>query len=252
MSITGQAAIEISTDQGGRQYQQDRATFSRHGGHITACVADGMGSGQGSDKIAHMAATFAVQIASVYGPEQPGAAVAAAAECVRAAAEDERGENDNTTLVLVTVEPCGDSSAHVRVGWVGDSRAYVYTKRGKLIPLTKDHNQAPHFPNVLTRTLLGPELYHLHDDAGECLSHRPEFAEYSSLNDPAALVVLMTDGVCGVLPDNEISDILIAAPNARRAAKRLTGRAVREARAKGGSPDNATALVIDLDPRTEA
>jgi serine/threonine protein phosphatase PrpC len=236
------ADIEISTHQGGRKYQQDRATFNRETSHITAAVADGMGSGAGSGRIAHMAATFATQIASVYGPEHPGAAIAAAAECVRSVADDDRGENDNTTLVLATIETSGD----VRVGWVGDSRAYVLTRRGRLIALTKDHNRAPYAPNILTRSLLGPDLHHQHTQPDECLDHRPEFSDYPSDSDPAAMVVLMTDGVCGMLADDEISSILRTAPNARRAARRLTGIAIRTARAMGENPDNATALVIDV------
>lgn len=242
-----EAAIEISTHQGGRTYQQDRATFHRDSSHITAAVADGMGSGAGSDKIAHMAATFATQIATVYGPERPDSAIRAAAECVRAATDDDRGVNDNTTLVLATVKTRGE----VDVAWVGDSRAYVLTCHGKLVRLTKDHNYAPHAPNTLTRSLLGPDLYHHHDRPAECDEHRPEFTEHVSMNDPAVMVALMTDGVCGVLTDDQIGHILRTAPNARRAARRLTGLAVRTAEANGEKPDNATALVIDLQPRTD-
>jgi serine/threonine protein phosphatase PrpC len=242
------AAIEISTHQGGRTYQQDRATFNQDYSHITAAVADGMGSGAGSDKIAHMAATFATQIGSVYGPEHPGMAIKAAAECVRSVADDERGENDNTTLVLANVTMLGA----VHVAWVGDSRAYVLTCRSRLYRLTKDHNYGPAAPNILKRTLLGPDLYHRHEPGDDCSNHTPEGNEYGSALDPVTMVALMTDGVCGVLTDDQIGHILRTAPNARRAARRLTGVAVRAAEAKGEKPDNATALVIDLQPRTEA
>lgn len=58
------------------------------------------------------------------------------------------------------------------------------------------------------------------------------------------MVLLVTDGVCGPLAEAQISHILQTAPNPRRAARRLTGSAVR---ADGqGRADNATALVIDL------
>lgn len=181
--------LEIATDQGGREYQQDRAAFARESGHLVAAVADGMGSGKNSDRIAELAATLATRIAWTYGPEHPEYAVTAAAECVRDLTDADRGEYDNTTLVLATVEAPG-AVPLVRVAWVGDSRAYVLTRRGRLVPLTKDHNRAPWAPNVLTRCLLGDDLYHRHDRGAECVKHEPEAAVYADVADPAVMVAL--------------------------------------------------------------
>jgi serine/threonine protein phosphatase PrpC len=249
------APIETSALQGGRAYQQDAATWLRATDPATgrpfmvAAVADGMGSGKDSDLIANDAVFLAATITSAYGSERPDAAIRAAREVIAVQHED-RGGNDNSTLILATY----DGSA-LRVAWVGDSRAYAFTSRGRLVPLTRDHNRAPYRPNVLTRTLLG-ELDHRCGSSDDCTGHTPESAVFEPTPEtgPLERILLCTDGVCGVLSDGEIAEVLRGASNANRAAKRLTGSAVRAATARGvEQPDNATALVIDLaDFRAQA
>lgn len=256
MRIPDRVAIDASTCQGDRAYQQDAAGWRDDPSLIVAAVADGMGSGSGSGRIASTAVMLALNILNTYG-EQPSAAIAATSDCVRDLTGHGRGENDDTTLVLAAIETCGD----VHVAWVGDSRAYVLTRSGRLHQLTKDHNLGPYRPNTLTRALLGPELDHRHHAHGaNCQQHSPEAAEYSNPFDPPVMVVLMTDGVCGALTEEDIRRLLESSGDdaqdtdrdhrtpATRAASRLTAFAVRAARAKddGLTADNATALVIDL------
>jgi serine/threonine protein phosphatase PrpC len=241
------ARIETSTLQGDRNHQQDatnwiHATAPTGKPFLVASIADGMGSGSGSDIIATQAVNVATHIAATFGPSSLLDSVKAAANIIRDG-NPHRGESDNTTLVTVTV----DSHDTIRVAWVGDSRAYVYTRNGRLQQLTTDHSEGPYRPNVLTRTLLGYRD-HSHTDVRECASHAPE--THTSYVDYPTMVVLVTDGVCGVLDNAAISEILAHAPNARRAARRLTGQAIRVAHEKGSTyADNATALVIDLFPR---
>lgn len=249
------APIETSTVPGGREYQQDAATWLRATEDpetgslfLVAAVADGMGSGKDSDLIANDAVFLAATITAAHGPDNPDAAIRAAREIITVQHED-RGENDNSTLVLATVH-----DRVVRLAWVGDSRAYALDAGGRLRRLTTDHNRAPYAPNVLTRTLLG-EPDHYCGGSDDCAGHTPETAVFDPWvgDGTAERVMLCTDGVCGVLDDNRIADILRSAPNANRAAKRLTGEAVRAATASGIRADNATALVIDLvDFRAEA
>lgn len=253
------APIETSTVQGGRDYQQDASTWLRATDPATdhvflvAAVADGMGSGKNSDLIANDAVFLAATIAAAYGPEHPECAIRATRDIIAVQHED-RGYYDNSTLVLATVQT-GAAWPRVQVAWVGDSRAYVLDSRGRLHRLTNDHNRAPHAPNVLTRTLLG-EIDHHCGSSDDCAEHTPESAAHNGPAHASApeRILLCTDGVCGVLGDARIADILRGAPNAARASKRLTGEAVRAAAAQGVvQPDNATALVIDLaDFRAEA
>lgn len=243
------APVESRTLKGDRDYQQDAADWARTVDPdtglpvIVAAVADGCGSGAGSGRIARAAVNVAVQIAACYGREHLDRAIDAAREIIDARFP-RRGRNDNSTLVLAYHD-----AASLRVAWIGDSRAYALTAAGVLIALTKDHNLAPYAPNQLTRALLA-DLNHAHGDALEgCESHTPQVAEPLlgvPFAPPPVRVLLCTDGVCGPLPDEEIASVLANASDASTAARRLTSRAVRAARAAGESADNATALVIDL------
>ena len=243
------APIDTRTLKGDRSYQQDAADWARVTDPdtglpaIVAAVADGCGSGAGSGRIARDAVSLAVRIAATYGGEYLDRAIDAAREIIDER-HPRRGRNDNTTLALAYYD-----AAVLRVAWVGDSRAYALTADGKLHALTRDHNLAPYAPNQLTRALLG-SVDHRHGDVWEgCESHTPQLATplLGSTLSPVARVLLCTDGVCGPLSDEEIAGTLTTASDASTAARRLTSRAVRAARAAGESADNATALVIDLD-----
>lgn len=245
--------IEISTLKGGRDYQQDAATWlyatdpnpKRGDSYIIACVADGCGSGSGSGIIATDAIRTATMITAAYGPDRLHSAIDATRRIINDQHPD-RDEHDNTTMVLATV----DNYCDLQIGWSGDSRAYVLDRWSRLHRLTTDHNLANvGAPNVLTRSLLGHSGHDCDYDTEHCSTHQPETVSYTEggLRHEASRVLLCTDGVCGVLTDNEIRQILSEAPNARRAARRLTGTAVRRAAGLGDVPDNATALVIDLN-----
>lgn len=243
------APVESRTLKGDRSYQQDAVDWTRAVDPdsglpvIVAAVADGCGSGAGSGRIAKDAVRLAVRIAATYGAEHLDRAIDAAREIIDER-HPRRGRNDNSTLVLAYYD-----AAALRVAWVGDSRAYAFTSAGVLIALTRDHNLAPYAPNQLTRALLA-DLNHAHGDALEgCEPHTPQVAPLLRglpFAPPPARLLLCTDGVCGPLSDEEIASTLANTPDASTAARRLTSRAVRAARAAGESADNATALVIDL------
>lgn len=244
------APVESRTLKGDRSYQQDACDWLRAIDPdtglpvIVAAVADGCGSGSGSGRIARDAVRLAVRIAATYGGANLDRAIDAAREIIDER-RPRRGRNDNSTLVLAYCD-----AASLRVAWVGDSRAYALTADGRLHALTRDHNLAPYAPNQLTRALLG-SLNHRHGGGLDgCEPHTPQVATPMlgvPFQPPPARVLLCTDGVCGPLPDEEIADTLANAPGALTAARRLTSRAVRIARAAGESADNATALVIDLN-----
>lgn len=232
------APIEEAQSWGSRAHQQDAYAWTRVDGpdglFLVAAVCDGMGAGSGSGVIAKDAASTAVHIAAAFGPDRLDTAINATRRIIDERHE-ERGENDNTTIVLATVDHAGV----VRVAWVGDSRAYVVTDTYELVPLTTDHNLGRYGrPNVLTRTLLG---LHEHDhESGDCERHTPEIATHDG---PVLAVLLCTDGVHGALTDTQIRSLLLDAENASEAVGFLVEDAVD---ADPENADNATALVIDL------
>lgn len=99
----------------------------------------------------------------------------------------------------------------VHVGWCGDSRAYCYNEKNGLVRLSHDHSyvqglvdngtisedEAFDHPNsnIITRSL---------GDSGE--KAKPEIKDYPIHN--GDIFLLCTDGLCGVLRDNEIEEIM--------------------------------------------
>ena len=113
---------------------------------------------------------------------------------------------------------------------MGDSEAIAVYERGPAVRLNPvDH--LPDRPNVLT-------AWNGRQGAVHAARH--------PAGDAALRICLMTDGVCGVLGDIEIADIVRSVP-ATEAAQRL----VTEARA-AGSRDDASCIVISSDIEQDA
>ena len=81
--------------------------------------------------------------------------------------------------------------------------------------------------HVITRALGGPVL------------REPDF--FLLPLESASRVVLCSDGVSGMIDDQEIEEILATAPDPRDAAERIVAAAVA-----AGGQDNATAVVVDV------
>ncbi len=118
------------------------------------------------------------------------------------------GKNDETkrgmgsTIVLAWL-----IKGKVYVGWCGDSRAYCYNSKTGLIQLSHDHSYVqelvdagklsaelafdhPH-NNIITRSL-----------GDNNMVAKPDVAEFDLHNED--IILLCSDGLCGVLRDNEI------------------------------------------------
>jgi protein phosphatase len=142
-----------------------------------------------------------------------------------------------TTLVAMLLD-----GTRVGVGHVGDSRAYLL-RDGELHQLTHDHtlvqslvdegritaDEAVDHPrrSVLVRTLqegtpAEPDLFSVDGRVGDRF-------------------LICSDGVTGVLTDDEIHDVLDGVPEPADAVDRIIGLAN-----DGGGPDNITCVVADL------
>lgn len=214
-------------------------------------VADGMGGHQGGD----VAARLAVEALAALRPPRavaPGeaaemltGALAAAHEAINDYArgrqlEGHRGFYAGTTAVAALLV-AGDDGPAWLVANVGDSRAYASSAEG-LFQITVDHSRVQELVesgtitreqmsshperNVVTRGLGGPTLA------------EPDFF-LVALGDCHRLL-LCSDGVSGLLTDEELADVLATAPDVQAAADRLVAGAL----AAGGT-DNATAVVIE-------
>ena len=210
-------------------------------------VADGMGGHQNGELASAAAVEKFIEITvkEVYGPElreetlKPvdeleeivGSAVRKANQHVY-----DQAPGGSTTLTAAVIHGHLVTIAHI-----GDSRAYLFTPEGKLTLLTSDHSlvnklveigqitekQAETHPqkNILLRALgndINPEV-------DVCTREFPE--KYSLL--------LCSDGLWGVVPEEMIVEILDNTPFLPDACKKLV-----DAANNLGGPDNISVILV--------
>lgn len=208
-------------------------------------VADGMGGHSGGDVASRIVVD---ELGSLTAPssvaetrDEVAAALARAHGRIREYGERQPEHvHAGSTAVTACLVPGGDSEMWL-VANVGDSRAYVL-REGVLTQVTRDHSvvaallaagmitadeEADHPErHVLLRAVSGL-------DAGA-----PEFFEVPDAR--GARLLLCSDGVCGLLSEEELT-ALLAVGSPRTAADGVVAAAL----AAGGT-DNATAVVVDV------
>lgn len=205
-------------------------------------VADGLGGHEAGEIASSIAIdTLLDDAPRVADAKALGRAARHANAAVIEAAESGRGRSGmGTTLTAVMIDGTRIAAAHV-----GDSRAYLL-HLGTLEQLTQDHSmvadlvrqgqitaeEGRHHPNrsVITRAL-GSDPNMLVDT----------FEAEAAAGDR---LLLATDGLTGVVPDDEIARVLASARTAQDAVDTLIDKALA-----GGGPDNVTAIVVDIGGR---
>ena len=200
-------------------------------------VADGMGGHRGGE----VASNLALQTVEQMFAERQGTLTEQVERANRAVFERSQSDRDvsgmGTTLTAALIE-----GGAIRLAHVGDSRAYLF-RGGKLQLLTEDHTlvhrmvvegeitqtEAENHPHrsVLTRAL-GVEGDVRVDET------KVEVREGDRL-------LLCTDGLTGMLSEDQIESILQDVRDPQEAVDRL----VRDANRAGGI-DNITAVIIDF------
>ena len=202
-------------------------------------VADGMGGHAAGE----VASEIAVRVLSELAPEHPdgealGRAIEEANRAVIQAAREGRGRQGmGTTMTAAMLE-----GERLVIAQVGDSRAYLL-HQGKLQQLTRDHSlmadmieagqltpeEARTHPqrSVITRALgsdahLHPAIYEINVETGDRL-------------------LICSDGLSGMIFDDQIENTLRRVQDPQRCASQL----VNEAIAAGGH-DNVTVIVADV------
>lgn len=202
-------------------------------------VADGMGGHAAGE----VASEIAVNVLAERAPAHPdsetlGQAVEEANRAIIRAAHEGRGrEGMGTTMTAAMLE-----GERLIIAQVGDSRAYLL-HQGKIQQLTRDHSlmadmieagqltpeEARSHPNrsVITRALgsdphTQPDLYEINVETGDRL-------------------LVCSDGLSGMLRDQDIEATLARVHDPQRCASQL----VNEAIAAGGH-DNITVIVADV------
>ena len=203
-------------------------------------VADGIG-GQEAGEVASQIAIETMEIEAPVSADaqQLGAAVIHANEAVMRAVEQGRGKPGmGTTMTAAYIE-----HSTLAIAQVGDSRAYR-VRGGEIEQLTHDHSliaamvdsgqitedEARNHPSrsIITRALgSDPDMH-------------PDLFQFD-LRD-GDRIILCSDGLSGMIPDDHIKLIMDEYPDAQEAADAL----VAAANAAGGM-DNITVIVANVD-----
>lgn len=203
-------------------------------------VADGMGGAQAGEHASRLAAeTVRDVIQAAPNPASPDDLLDAFAEANRRVSKDadanpER-EGMGTTLVAAV-----ENHDDLFIASVGDSRAYLFDK-GALTTLTEDQT----WVNEVGRRLgLDEETLRIHPmrhvlTMAIGVSGQLRVHNYTVRPEPGALVLMCSDGLHGVAPEEEIAKVLGSGDTLENIGKNL----IALARAHGG-PDNITAVLL--------
>lgn len=233
---------------GGRDYQQDSLGHTRilNGSGILAIVADGMGGLSNSEQVSQQIVMDGLGYgAAMTGLSEGNPLLGMVGQI---------NTNVNRMLGPEGIYKCGSTLIAVLVAqdqfhWVsvGDSRIYLY-REGYVNQLNTDHDLFQQWmPEILAGTRSYVEAAR-NPDGRKLTSFigmgELKYVDYS--RQPIDLrqgdrLVLVTDGVYGTVPPEQLADILKANPEVSDAAKVLERR-IRDARMP--HQDNYTALIL--------
>ncbi len=217
-------------------------TSSRDDGTRLLVVADGMGGHRGG---ATASSTAVATIVEIFETKSPGgndtmlreAIESANARIFEMAQSDVELEGMGTTVVAFVL----DAQHNAMVAHVGDSRAYRH-RRGHLEALTTDHSVVA---EMQRRGLISAEEAAVHPRRNEILRSVGVSAEVEVEVTPVEvasgdLFVLCSDGLSGVVSDEEIESIVRSQPP-EAAVEAL----INLANERGG-PDNITVQILSV------
>src|SRR5919108_190587 len=208
-------------------------------------VADGMGGARAGEVASQIATEeFGNQVDADMPPERKLEAIARGANkrIHELAAADESRRGMGTTFAAAMV-----AGEEVSIGHVGDSRAYRL-RDGKLEQLTKDHSLVAE----LERTgQISPEAAEHHPQRSiitRALGPEPEVEvdTYTVTGRGDDVYLLCSDGLTGMISDEEVGSILRASDDLEECAEEL----IKAANQSGGR-DNITVVLFRLGQEKE-
>jgi len=204
-------------------------------------LADGMGGARGGERASQMAVDAVAEILGK-SPHRDAAALIGAVEdanqqVLNEASRDPRLEGMGTTIVAVLET----QENEVAIASVGDSRAYLL-ENGKLRAITEDQTWVQEVGRTLGLDEISlkthPMRHVLTMAVGVGVQIRIRYYHVDIKTD--TVMMLSSDGLHGIVPDEEIERILNAADSTLQAkCSELVSAAHAE-----GSPDNVTVLLL--------
>ena len=233
MKLTHHAA---ATDPGRRRRRNEDAYVVQP---PLFAVADGMGGAQAGEIASRIAASALRDSGAEAGEDAVVALIQEANRRVyEAAASDEARAGMGTTMTVALVE--ADS---VRIGHVGDSRAYR-VRDGALEQLTEDHSLVA---ELVRSGRLSPEEADVHPQRSvitRVLGTDPEVDvdTFEVETRPGDVFMICSDGLTSMVDDASILGVV----ERNRTNLDRTARALVDAANKGGGDDNITVIVFEL------
>jgi PPM family protein phosphatase len=207
-------------------------------------VCDGMGGARAGEVASQMACErmAAVDPASA-GKDDLRAAIVDANESISARSLAEpRLLGMGTTLTSALIR-----DFKVLLGHVGDSRAYLL-RDGAFRQLTDDHSWVGEMVRrgelTTAEAAVHPHRSVITKALGTEGETEPDLVEVAL--EPGDRLLLCTDGLSGMVPDEDIAELLRRPDGAQAAADALV-----EAALKGGGEDNVTVVVVDVAADSE-
>jgi protein phosphatase len=204
-------------------------------------VADGMGGAQAGEHASRLAAEAVQEVIKNGGPSDGGKLVRAFEEANRrvmeAASNDPSMEGMGTTLVAAL-----ETNSDLLIASVGDSRAYVYDG-GTLRAITEDQtwvNEVGRRLGLDEGSLRAHPMRHVLTVAIG-VSEELRVHTYLLKPPPGALVLLSSDGLHGVVREEELLSTLSSQESLQEKCQKL----IAAAREQGG-PDNITVVLLKV------
>ncbi|MFW5816468.1 MAG: PP2C family protein-serine/threonine phosphatase [Wenzhouxiangella sp.] len=209
-------------------------------------VADGMGGHAGGAEASRLARK------SVRAALDQGASLRSAILAAHAAIRVEQARQPELTDMGTTVVALLEQGNEYEIGWVGDSRAYLFdSARQDLALLTRDHNLAGLM--VETGAISASEAAHhpkrhvLTDCLGVHSGNEPRIDQVSGRWQPGQLVLLCSDGLSGELTHQSMASILGQDESLEVIGERLMAMAM-----EAGARDNVSLILVRSPLETKA
>ncbi len=214
--------------------RQNEDSFVGSSGLYAVC--DGMGGARAGEVASEVACRVLTDMPSNAGDEELREAITRANQLIR-----ERSLADPTLAGMgTTLTAASGTHGRLTIAQVGDSRAYLL-HAGELRQVTEDHSLVA---ELIRRGQLTPEQAAVHPHRsiitralGTEETVRPDIIELSL--DAGDRVMLCSDGLSGMVPEDELELILGAGEDPQAVADELVEAALRH-----GGEDNVTVVVI--------
>jgi protein phosphatase len=219
---------------------------SGYSGYQTFFVADGMGGHAGGDIASAMVAQRVAQIDGVFpnAESAKAALVKTVLEANKALSQTVK-EHSELSGMGTTFSGLIVSGDDVTIAHIGDSRIYL-SREGEFSQLTSDHTFVQRLVDLGRITpqeaLTHPRRSVLMRVLGD-VEENPEIDTLSMKAQIGDRWMLCSDGLCGVVPETIIDEILRSPISAKEAGELLVGEALEY-----GGPDNITVVVLDVLP----